>query len=378
MIFKKIFIVASILLLVVLIFFGIYTVAFKSDETKIIKNNTEEIKGKQTDITDVLSKKIVNITSDSVVSATISNDGEVIKYYDAIDGRAWTMTERGTNQKVLSSDTTRGVPISAKWSPDSESTILKYDNGEIFVHNHVTGIDNKLRDGMDDVVWTGVGGKILYKYYDKNTKERTLNIADADGTNWKKLTDLPFQFTTFVQIPSSVRAAFWPSADAQTNTELFTVSTINESVPKKIFSDKYGADFLFSPNGQKILISSSSPDGKKIILGVMDKNGSNYIDLQVPTIIKKAVWSKDNKTVYYAQPNNVPNDVIWPNDYNEKKITTTDTFFKVDVTTGKKSRIIETDEIDEQIDAINLFLSPDEDILFFTNRVNDLLYRLKL
>lgn len=375
MILKKIFIISSILLLVALVFFGIYTVAFKPE--KNIATKTKAVKGNESDITDVLAKKMTNITSDPVVSAIVGINGDTIRYYDAITGRAWTMTLRGTNQEVLSNET-KGVPKSAKWSVNGESTILTYENGNIFVHNHTTGVDSKLRDGMDDVVWSGSSGKILYKYYEQESEERTLNIANADGTNWKKLADLPFRNTTFAQIPSSILAAFWPTADVHTNTELFTTTTINENTPKKIFSNKHGADFLFSPNGKKVLISSVSEDGQKITLGIMDDDGNNYIDFQVPTIVTKAIWSKDGNTVYYAQPNEIPSDVVWPNNYNDKKFMTQDTFYKIDTKTSKKSRIIELKDITEQVDATNLFLSPSEDMLFFVNRVNGLLYRLKL
>ncbi|MEA3323144.1 MAG: hypothetical protein U9Q12_02885, partial [Patescibacteria group bacterium] len=117
---------------------------------------------------------------------------------------------------------------------------------------------------------------------------------------------------------------------------------------------------------------------KKTTLGIIDDDGENYIDFQIPTIVTKAIWSKDNKTVYYAQPNEVPDDVVWPNDYNDKKFITQDTFYKIDIETSKKSRIIELKDITEQVDATNLFISPSEDMLFFVNRVDGLLYRLKL
>jgi len=325
----------------------------------------------------MLSEKITNVTSDPIIAATIGPDGKTVRYYDALDGRVWTMTLRGTNKEVLLSET-KGVPISVKWSYSGDSAIIKYDNGEIITYNYVTNASNKLRDGMDDVVWAGVNDKILYKYYDESTKERSLNIASSDGTNWKKLADLPFRHTSFAQIPSSTLAVFWPSADANTMTELFTVSTISKHDPKKIFTDRNGVDFLFAPNGKKVLVSSISDNGKSLTIGIMDNTGQNYNDLMVPTITKKSTWSKDGKKVYYAQPTNVPQDTVWPNDYNDKKFTSQDTFYKMDIETGKKERIIELDEITEKVDAVDLFLSPAEDVLFFKNRTNNLLYRLIL
>ncbi|PID52516.1 MAG: hypothetical protein CR972_01550 [Candidatus Moraniibacteriota bacterium] len=369
---KKIFIVSTILLLVLLIFFGIYTVAFKKSVMQPVQKDEKST----FDIADFASKELTNVTSDSVISATIGPNGDTIRYYDANDGRVWTMTLRGTNKEVLNSEVS-GVPSEAKWSLDGNSVILKYENGEIYTYNHATGQKNKLRDGMDDVEWAGTSGKILYKYFDKETKERSLNIANSDGTNWKKIADLPYRFTDFVQIPSSILAAFWPRAEAGVNSSLFTASTISENEPKKVFEGMFGADFLFSPDGKKALISSVNTDGK-VTLGVIDTKGKNYTDFLVPTIARKAVWSEDGATIYFAMPTNVPDNVVWPDDYNAKKFMTKDTFFKMDVNTGKKVRIIELEEIKDAVDAVNLFLSPSEDMLFFTDRNSGLLYRLSL
>jgi len=371
---KKIFIISTIFLMLILVFFGIYIVAFKkTDDRAVISNKIDKEK---VDIASVVSKKITNITSDSVIAATIGPDGETIRYYDGADGRAWTMTLRGTNRETLINETL-GIPKKVKWSPDGNSAILTYDD-KIIVYNFATGTQNKLRDGMDDVVWSTSGGRILYKYYDQNSKERTLNISNADGTNWKKLADLPFRYTTFVQMPSSILAAFWPTADANVSTQLFTTSTLNEGTPKEIFSGKNGADFLFSPDGKKVLVSYITEGGKKVHLGIMDSNGANFNDLMIPTIVQKVVWGRDSKTVYYAQPNNAQDSVLWPNDYLDKKFTTQDTFYKIDITTGKKDRIVELNDIKEKIDAFDLFLNSSENLLFFINRTNGLLYRIDM
>jgi Tol biopolymer transport system component len=372
-ILKKIFIISSILLLFLLVFFGIYTIAFKKETVqKVQRDDTDGF-----DIENLMSEKMTNITSDSVISATIGPDGETVRYYDALDGRVWTMTLRGTNKEVLSGET-RGVPENVKWSADGASAILTHADGTISVYNHATNVSSDLRSGMDDVVWAGVSGKIIYKYYDEASKERSLNIANADGSNWKKLADLPYRYTDFVQIPSSILAAFWPRAGSENASELFTVSTINAGEPKKIYSAVRGTDYLFSPDGKNILVSSPSADGSTITLGVMGASGQEYTDLMIPTLVSKAVWSRDGKSVYYALPNDVPDNTMWPTDYTEKKFYSQDTFFKLDVETGKKTRIIELDEIKESVDATGLFLSPAEEYLFFINRENDLLYRLNL
>jgi len=65
-----------------------------------------------------------------------------------------------------------------------------------------------------------------------------------------------------------------------------------------------------------------------------------------------------------------------PNDWQEGKISTVDTFWKIDVGSGKKERLVDPEKISGSFDAINLFLSPDAKTLFFTNKADGKLYKL--
>jgi hypothetical protein len=111
---------------------------------------------------------------------------------------------------------------------------------------------------------------------------------------------------------------------------------------------------------------------------VINDQGGEYKNLEIPTLVSKCVWSKNNKIVYFALPSSLPDNILMPNDYDAKKFTTTDTFWKVDVTTGKKDRMIELEKMQGSYDASNLFLSPDEGNLFFINRIDDKLYKVKM
>ena len=113
-------------------------------------------------------------------------------------------------------------------------------------------------------------------------------------------------------------------------------------------------------------------------LAIANDRGGEYKNLDIPSFVSKTAWSRDNKTVYYALPGNVPANAILPNDYNDKKFLSTDTFWKVNVATGEKSRIIPLDKIGGQYDASNLFLNSDESLLFFINRADGKLYKIGL
>ena len=56
---------------------------------------------------------------------------------------------------------------------------------------------------------------------------------------------------------------------------------------------------------------------------------------------------------------------VLPNDWQEGKVRTSDTFWKMDVSTGKKERLVDPEKIDGSYDVLYPFLSQDEKSLFF-------------
>ena len=100
--------------------------------------------------------------------------------------------------------------------------------------------------------------------------------------------------------------------------------------------------------------------------------------MDVATFVSKSAWSKDNKSMYYALPDTMPANMILPNDYQDKKFNTKDSFWKFNTITGEKSKLIGADKMLIDIDATKLFLNADESMLFFVNRTDDKLYRIDL
>lgn len=376
MVLKKVFIISLIVLVFLGIFSIIYFWVFKKDVDSV-KNNVENIiENEDLNSLNSTSKKVINLTSESVISATLNNADGLIYFYNKLDGNLWTITDRGTNMTKVVEKNLMNVK-SVEWSNDSNSAIISLENGKIMIFNHKNNQELVLKNGVDLASWSNLNDKMIYKFYDPDKKERSLNISNLDGSNWKKMATLPFRFVSFQKIPSSIQVAFWSSADSNNVTELFKTSITSSDESTKIFSDKFGADFLFSPEGSKVLISFvNEKSGTKMSLGMIDSQGKNFQDFQIPTLVQKVVWSKDGKTIYYAQPTEIPNGSMMPNDYLTKKILTQDTFWKMDIMTGKKERLAELKDLTEPIDATNLFLSRSEDALFFINRQNNLLYKL--
>lgn len=375
---KKIFIISSSLLAVILLLWGIYYLSFNKpgDNAPAQKETSSQVAPSD----QTAGEKIHLLTQEPVLGSSFVQENHSIKYYSRENGKIYQIDSSGAGKKTLSDKELPGL-VSVLWSPNKTKVISKFsrENGQFqyFYYDFIAGKGTPLKNNLDFVIWQN-NNKIFYKYYDPESQERSLNIANPDGTDWKKITDIAFKDIFIAPIPQSGLVSFWTKPDAYLETALQSVSIAGQN-SKSLFTGKFGADYLWNNDGTKILLShSDGRGGSKTTLAVINSRGGEYRRLEIPTFASKAAWSKDNKTVYYALPGSMPEGVILPNDYSAGKFKTTDTFWKVDTETGKKERVVELDKIKGQFDATEMFLNYDESMLFFINKTDGKLYRLDL
>ncbi|MFZ2193853.1 MAG: hypothetical protein WAV31_06445 [Candidatus Moraniibacteriota bacterium] len=376
---NKIFFYISLTLFCIsLLFFGIYKFAFETpssgDKSHIVVENNTPKDTKKTN-----PESIIAITDEAVVAATISKDPSMIDYYSKTTGRAYQIDFNGNGKKSLPNKTAAGI-VSATWSPDKTKVITKTVSGEStnFYYYDPNQQETPLKQNVDEVAWQNTSNRIFYKYYDTTTKQRTLSISNPDGTEWIKLADINVRDISITQIPQSSLVSFWNKADSFSETSLKSVSIVGGG-ERELFKGVFGADYLWNNNGTKALVSSvETSGGSKIQLSIINSIGGELKRLNVPTLVSKCVWLSDNKNIICALPGGIPDNAVIPNDYDQGKINTIDTFWKINTATGEKSRSLEIDKINGSYDATKLFLNTDESLLFFINRTDGKLYRANL
>ena len=377
---KKIFYFSIGLLILVLIFLAAYNFAFKNNVNDPVadpkeKNAVQEMKAAATP---GMVGSIQNPINEALLGAAVSDDGTL--YYYSLDEKTLKKASmEGKDKSVLLSDLP-GQPVRVIWSPKKDRTLLllKQSNGQNLWHyaDLTTKTLVPLKPEMARLAWNNLGDKIFYQYTATNN-ERTLNIANPDGSAWKKLASLS-QDSFISPVPQSTAVSFWNRPSALEKTSFETIGLSGES-RRVLLSEKFGADYLWSPNGEKVLVGvSNEKGGQNILLNMMNGNGGEFQSLSLPTFVSKAAWSKDSRTIYYALPGGLPDSATLPNDYFDKPLITKDTFWKMDVGTGKKTRLTDLKDVAQSFDSSDLFMSPKEDILFFTDRVTHRLYRIDL
>jgi Tol biopolymer transport system component len=378
---KKIFYISIGFLVLVLIFLGAYNFAFKhnvNDPVAVPEQKQAVQEAEQAVVPQI--DRFENPINEDIRGVVTGSDNKM--YYYSLDDRSLKRaTVDGKDKEVLLSDLP-GVPEQVLWSPQRGRALLqlKLSDGRILWHyaDLSTRTLVPLKGEMTRIVWNNLGDKILYQYIDTATGTKSLNIANPDGSEWKKLTDLGMQESFIAPVPQSAEVSFWGRPNALEVTAIETVNLTGDG-RKTLLSGKFGADYLWSPDGSRVLVSTSGEKGGHgLTLGVMNANGGQFRDLSIPTLVSKVVWSSDGRTIYYALPGSLPDTAVLPNDYFSQSLPAKDTFWKMDIDTenSKKERLVELKDVNQAFDSTGLFLSPDEKVLFFTDRQKNRLYRI--
>jgi len=388
---KRIFAISTLVLALVVGAIFVYNFAFKEPETKMDAAKTAE-EGKtaipaKTEEPDNQTAKQSNGNSITAVSdglvfgAALGPSGNSIYYFSGENGQLNQIDFNGKLEKVVSAEEFQNIQ-KIIWNKPKNKAVIKRKNGADKSKFLLLDLAQKsvipLKDNVDSVAWSGMGDKIIYKYYDGKTKKRTLEISDPDGNNWRKIADIYFFSVEISAIPGSSEISFWPSPEAHTSSIVSAVNFSGEN-KKEILKDRWGVDILWSPNGKSAAVSHiDQKGGRQADLAIMNPDGGQFRALAFPSFVRKCAWSADSKYLFCALPGNIPETAVLPNDWLEGKIATSDTFWKIEASTGKKERLIEVDKINGSFDVLNPFLSADEKTFFFTNKADGKLYKVQL
>src|SRR3989338_2586969 len=270
-------------------------------------------------------QNFLELVKESVSGATIYKGK--IRYIDRASGHLFEMDLDGKNKNLISNTTIPGI-FEVSWSPKGDRAILKYySNEKLNVLSAVfSGSSTKttfLPDGVREAIFSPKGDRVAYVL--------------ASGSEGQVITATPENKTPTVRLKMPITSwkISWPE---EANIYLLTAPSA------------YLDGFFY-----KLTLSS----------GAFAKVFGPSLGLTAAT---------NGKDIFFSALPLAYSPAVYPDDWYKGKISFNDEIVKLNL----KDSAIESIEILPSVDATNLFLSEDETLLFFTNKKDGSLWRLKI
>jgi Tol biopolymer transport system component len=153
-----------------------------------------------------------------------------------------------------------------------------------------------LKENLKYPSFSNLGDKVFYQYTSESGTA-SVNISNPDGSEWKELIALPVKNVFTAPVPKSSDVSFWNRPNGLEKSIFQTTSSLGINT-KTLLADRFGGDYLWSPDGERVLVSFIQEQGTaKISLATMNKNGGEFTPLIIPTLVSKAVWSSDGREI---------------------------------------------------------------------------------
>lgn len=263
----------------------------------------------------------------------------------------------------------------ALWGNNENSLLLRYlrDDGETietFVSKITEGVDGKEGSLLGTFLPSDIKSVAVSP---KKDKLFYLNIASGEalGTvmsivDGKKGIVFRYPFTEWLPgWPADNIITLTTKPSGRTPGFMYSISPSGGNLVK-ILGGINGLTSLMSPDGKKVIYSESV--GGLFSLNLYDLGSAETIAQSARTLPDKCVWSGDNDVFYCAIPLN-PRAALYPDNWYQGVVSFSDVLARIDVSVGSMTVLVDPKEFaGEEIDAVNLTLSKNEDYLFFINK----------
>ncbi len=318
----------------------------------------------------------------SAVSGATYTKGKVT-YVDRATGNIYEIEADGKDRNRISNTTIPKI-FDARFSSDGDNFIFRYlvsDNGVESVRNFLAGLSGEsgtstaltvegifLPVDISSVVISPEEDKIFYIY---KQGEETIGVtANFQNKKQKQIFSSSFgewniawpskNIITLLTKPSGVADGFFYSLDAKTGK--FT----------KLLGGVKGLGATADDKGSSILYSESGQNTIKTMIYNIKKGESSV--LPIATLSEKCIFSYEEDYVYCSAPGSLPT-AMYPDDWYQGLISFSDLIWKINISDGNTELLA---GISDNFDATNLFLSSQEDYLFFINKKDSTLWSLRL
>lgn len=328
---------------------------------------------------DVVEVTIRKMMGNAVLRPTLAADKKKILYFDPALEEFSQVNLDGADSESITSAGFKNV-YDFTWANSKDRAMIAFSSDAGFTKrflafNFNDQTYNNLGENVKAAALSPDGKKIIYLYRDTVKAASNLTTADFGGSKWKIIGSLN-QEEVNLWWPTPFRAI---TADALTGfkaTNLYSLG-ITDGNLKTLIGDSFGISFKVSPDGKKVLYSTSSvARPKSVKLYVTDIDGKAQVDLGLQTLADKCGFAQDNRTVYCGVPQRAYGGFVLPDDYLAKKFVTEDSLYRIDSETGGKEKIGSAADFNETYDVYDPFVSESGKTVYFTRRQDGMLYAL--
>jgi len=324
---------------------------------------------------DTLVNDIVDISVDGVTVA-----GSNLRYYDKTTGQFYQISPDGKIKSLLSDEIFPEVDTIA-WAPDASQVILTFPDETNILYDFNSKKQATLPKEMKEIEVSPTGSEIGFEYVTDNPDNNFLGVSKPNGSEIKAVEALGDQSANVAVnwSPSNQVLATFRKGSSGENQEIFFVGLQGENF-KSLEVEGRGFEANWNQSGDKLLYSTYdsatnyNPELKFVDYGG-DNTGRNVVNTGLNTWPSKCAIG--TSSAYCGVPSYLEKGSgIYPEIANNIP----DVFYRIDLRTGTKTKLANPVNQDGTgiYNASQVYLSPDESILYFTDTNTGKLQSVKL
>ncbi len=341
----------SILGLIIVIVVFIVIVNSRSKAPAVTENNNPETTQNNTENQNPAASpdQLTKLSDGAVLAPILSYDGKASWFFTA-DGHLYKLNlSTGLKQEYLL-PTYLNV-TDAIWPLNGNDFIVVTGTGATKTFNYYnaeTKAFSEYPSNVKSVDFTPDGKHVIYNWV--SGAKSTLSLADPDLKNFQNVLDLPAGGLTLKVSALGNKVFAYDHANSQDGK----LNLVNLD-SKKLVTLRTSQDnaVLWSPDGKKF-VYNRDPDGKteNNSLWLGDSEEVTNRQLNISGAVSKVVFDQSGKYLFVAS--------VGLDDQTES-------IWKIDLQSLQKTKVFKVKDLVTKIDASDLLISPDAQILYFKN-----------
>lgn len=314
-----------------------------------------------------------------VVSPELNSAGNGIIFYNPADNKFYSVLESG--EKILLSNKEFYGVKKVYWANDKNKAIIEYPDGNKILYDFSKNTQITLSPTVYEPSFNEQN-VVAYKRISDNSDDNWITVSKIDGTETTLIEPLGDN-GDLVQVdwsPTGQVVALYIEPIGANESEVYFIGLRGENF-KSLKVDGSNFKGLWSPSGARLLYHVVSVENDfKPMLYITDAEeetiGAHKFSLGLSTWVDKCVFAEE--TILYCA---VPKDLIEGAGLYPEAVDglLQDLIYRVDISTGLKELIAEP--LDSQGNNFNisrLYLSTNQDYLYFWNKIDEKVYALRL